>query len=445
MYRFAYGLLLIVASSHVWAQTPVTTELSLRQAVEMALSSSGNTSVRLAAEGTQTAAARTGQARSSLMPNLAITAGAQNFARNLGAQGLTGIELPFFLRLPERIGPVNVFDARAGARVNVLDLGALGRYRAARANEDVARAELADVRNRVASLVSRHYIAALRTLADLESANANIDLAEAVVRQTESQRAAGTGIGLDVTRARVQLANDQQRRLIAENNHSRARLELLRAIGLSLDTELKLTDRLVFQPVETGSLPETRNKAKADRPDVQAQARREEAAKQALRAVRAERAPSLAAFADYGAAGRLAGASTGVHTVGIAMELPILDGGRRSARAAESASQLRRETVRTRDLLEQVDLELRVAGDALRSAAEQVKTAQLGLSLAESELTQARRRFEAGVATSLEVVDAQTRLARARDNHVSALYSHSLARIDLEEAMGTLASGAPQP
>ena len=44
----------------------------------------------------------------------------------------------------------------------------------------------------------------------------------------------------------------------------------------------------------------------------------------------------------------------------------------------------------------------------------------------------------AGVATSLEVTDAQTRLSRARDNQTTALYHHAQARIDLGQATGAL-------
>jgi outer membrane protein TolC len=40
------------------------------------------------------------------------------------------------------------------------------------------------------------------------------------------------------------------------------------------------------------------------------------------------------------------------------------------------------------------------------------------------------------VASGLEVTDAQTRLARARDNHVEALFNYNQARIDLGQAMG---------
>ena len=104
------------------------------------------------------------------------------------------------------------------------------------------------------------------------------------------------------------------------------------------------------------------------------------------------------------------------------MRVPIFDGGRRDARRAEAASQYRQEKVQTSDLKEQIELDVRLALDALQSAEEQVKVAREGLELAENELAQARRRFDAGVADGLEVTDAQTRLERARDNQIAALY-----------------------
>jgi outer membrane protein TolC len=40
------------------------------------------------------------------------------------------------------------------------------------------------------------------------------------------------------------------------------------------------------------------------------------------------------------------------------------------------------------------------------------------------------------VTTSVEVTDAQTRLERARENRINALFSYNLARLDLHAAMG---------
>ena len=69
-----------------------------------------------------------------------------------------------------------------------------------------------------------------------------------------------------------------------------------------------------------------------------------------------------------------------------------------------------------------------------------MKVARDGLVLANDEMTQARRRYDAGVAIPLEVTDAQTRLARAQDNQTAALYKYNLARVDLAQAMGRIRS-----
>jgi len=172
------------------------------------------------------------------------------------------------------------------------------------------------------------------------------------------------------------------------------------------------------------------------RPDFHAQQERESNARLSASATKMERLPSLSAFGDYGPIGNGFGALVPTRTYGISLKVPIFDGGRRDARRVESDSQYRAEKIRTSDLKEQIDLDVRLALEDLTSANEQVKVAKEGLDLAENELAQARRRFDAGVAINLEVTDAQTRLERARDNQTAALYNHSLARIELAQAMG---------
>jgi outer membrane protein TolC len=97
---------------------------------------------------------------------------------------------------------------------------------------------------------------------------------------------------------------------------------------------------------------------------------------------------------------------------------------------------LRTEQLRTRDLEEQIELEVRLALNSLRSAQTQVETARQGLALAQDEVEQAQRRYRAGVAVPLEITDAQARLDRARDNQILALYTYNLARLDLAVATG---------
>jgi outer membrane protein TolC len=290
----------------------------------------------------------------------------------------------------------------------------------------------------VAARTARQYMTALRAAAQVEAAEANVKLAEALVQQASRVREAGNGTGIDVTRAQVQLADTQQRLQAARSQQTQANLSLLRTMGLSLDSDLDLTERLTYVPVDPISPAEAKSQAQKVRSDLLAQKEREEAARLALSASRMEHLPSLAAYGDYGTTGNSTQGLLPTRTYGLSMRVPVYEGGRRAAQTAENSAQYREQTIRTRDLNDEIDLEIRLALERLASAEQQLKTATAGLTLAETELEQANRRYVEGVTGSIEVTDAQTRLIRARDNRIDALFSHNLARIDLNYSMGSL-------
>jgi Outer membrane efflux protein len=72
----------------------------------------------------------------------------------------------------------------------------------------------------------------------------------------------------------------------------------------------------------------------------------------------------------------------------------------------------------------------------LHAAEQSVDVAELGLTLARQEVERARRRFETGVATNIEVITAQSDLARADDNRIQALYRFNQARAHLARSNG---------
>ncbi len=412
--------------------------LSLRRAIEIATSPEGNTSVQLSGEALKQAQSRAAEAKGALLPDLESSYTIRSQTENLAAMGLNQafhIPIPGFA-IPSLIGPFNTSDARITGSQTVFDFSSIRRFQASKTGISAAQGDVASTRQTVAAQVARAYLAAQKAQADVESADANVKLSEAVLAQAEHQKTAGTGTGIEVTRAKVQLANDRQHLLDTENQRRAANLKLLRAIGMRLDTDLRLTDKLEYAPVDAVTLEQARAEALEQRADLIAQQRRQEQARLSADATRMERLPSVSAFADYGTIGTGLENSAPTRTYGISVRVPIFDGGRRDARRAESASQYRQEQVRTTDIKEQVELDVRLALDELQSAADQVKVAREGLDLAEQELTQARRRYDAGVATGLEVTDAQTRLERARDNQTAAIYLYNVARVDLAQATG---------
>jgi outer membrane protein TolC len=410
--------------------------LDMKRALELALSREGSARIQIAEEGVKQSEARSAQARAALLPNLDAYTSYQNATRNLEAVGIQ-FNSPFpGVQIPTFVGPFSTFDLRGTARQSVFDLSSIRRYQAAKVGVSGARSERANTADQVAATVAKAYVAALRADADVEAVEANLRLAEEVMKLAESQKRAGTATGLDITRAEVQLANERQRLLVVQNDRRRAQLQLLRAIGLRLDVEVELTDKLNYVPVDEVALEEARKRAYAERSDLKAQLSREDSARLSASATKWERLPSVSAYADYGTTGLGVDDSLPTRTIGFSVNLPVFDGGRRDARRAESQSLYRQEAVRTRDLKDQIELELRVALDALESADEQVKVAREGLGLAEREYEHAKRRYESGVSSSIEVTDAQTRVERARDNATNALFNHNVARIDLALAQG---------
>lgn len=415
-----------------------TLPLTLKRAVEIALAPEGSPRVALAQESIKEAEAKKLEARGALLPDIESSLSDRRQTINLHAYGFNlAIPIQGFT-VPNIVGPFSVFDARATASQTVFDFSILKRYQQSKVNVEAVKFDFDATKNQVTDTVARAYLTALRADAALETAHANVDLSQALRTQAVQQKDAGTGTGLDVTRSDVQLANDKQRLVVAENDRRRAGLNLMRAMGLKLDAEISVTDKLDYKSADVGSIADALAAARQTRAELKAQKDREASAHLSYTAVRAERLPSVGASADYGSIGSKLYGAQPTYSYGLTVRVPVFDGGKRDARRAETLSQYRQEQTRTHDLEQQVELDVRLAFDSIRSAVTEIETAREGVTLSENELAQARRRYQGGVANPLEVTDAQTRLDRARDNLINALYDYNVARIDLATATGKI-------
>jgi outer membrane protein TolC len=435
--------LVVITPLAAWAQqtSPAVLQLSLKRAVEIALAPDGNNRVQLAAESIRIAEGRSAEARAAFLPTVDGTASYRNFTQNLAAFGISSqsFGLPgVILPIPTIVGPINVYDIRLSGSLNLFDFSSIRRYQAERAAVQAAKADAQGTKDQVADQVARAYMTVIRAEAGLEAAQTNVKLSEELLRLAQNQKTAGTGTGIEVVRAQSQLANDRQALEIARNDVDRDRLNLLRLMGVRLDGTVELSDRMTYTPIEVVSPEQGWKTAQDNRADLKAQQERENSARLSYSATKWESAPSIGASGDYGTIGAQTDHLLPTHTAQIALRVPIFDGGRRQARRAESLAEYHQEQIRARDLRQQAELEIRQALDAIRSAQAEVAAAEEGLKLADQELAQARRRYQAGVTTSVEVTDAQARLERARQNQVNALFNYNIARVDLSSATGTI-------
>ncbi len=414
--------------------------LTMKQAVEIATSKDGSVRVFFAREALRQARSRSAQSFAAFLPDIESSVQQRNMDINLAAQGFSSIHFPAGLpfAFPSLVGPFNVFDARATAQLSIFSLSDIRRYQASKATVRAAEADSDQATNDVSAQVARAYLAAQRSDAALAAADADVALAETLLKEAQDEKDAGMGTGIEVTRARVQLLNQTQQQLIARNDRHRQYWQLLRAMNVPVEVPVELDGVLGYHEDAAQSFDEAHKAALDHRADYKALQHREETARLTNSSVAFERLPSVAGFADYGANGSSIEHALPTRTYGVQVKVPIFDGGRRDERRVETQSQLRQASAQTEDLLRQIDLDIHLALDTIDSAAEQVKVAEQALGLAESELAQARRRNSAGVSTGIEVTDAQTRLTRARDNRIAALYAYNLARVDLAQATGTI-------
>ncbi len=181
--------------------------LSLKEAIQIALSQEGSAEVQVAEESIREVEARSQQSRAELLPHLGASVGYQNQTRNLEAMGLQPTSM---FRPPTRVGPFTTFDARANLTQTIFNLGSIRRFQASKAGVQVAETEKENIGERTAAQVARSYLEALRNRARLDAARANLELATALATLAENQKEAGIGTSIEVTRAQVQVSNEQQ-------------------------------------------------------------------------------------------------------------------------------------------------------------------------------------------------------------------------------------------
>ncbi len=337
-------------------------------------------------------------------------------------------------------GPVNTLDIRGRVQQNLLDFGAIGRVRSAQAQARSSSADADATAEQAATIATNAYVRAMRADADLRARQADTVLATELLGIARSQLQAGTGVGLDVTRARAQLAATRASFIASRNARDHARLDLLRSLALPLGTEIVLADSLSPTAARETLPDETTLVAQAinNRPDLLAEEERIRAAKQGLSAIKAERLPSLGLVADDGAIGKNGAKLLNTYTWGLQVSVPIFDGFRREARVQEQQAVVKEAEIRRRDLEQQAEVDVRGALLDLSNAREQLDAASERLRLAEQELIQARDRFNAGVAGNADVVNASLALTASRTLVNDAETAYQLARISLARATGSV-------
>lgn len=377
---------------------------------------------------------------SDLLPHLSATATQSAAQIDFASLGFR-FSIP---GVPKVVGPIGIFESGVYLSQSVFDFNAIQRARGAREDERAAQYSFKNARELVVLAVGNAYLVALAGAARVDTAEAEVQTAQALYDKASDQQKAGVSPAIDVLRARVELQSRQQQLIVARNDYAKQKLQLARVIGLPTGQEFKLTTKAPYEPLATAGLEEDLRRAYLSRPDYLAAVLQVRAAEERRRAATAEHYPTVDIGGDYGAAGVNIGNSHGVFQIGATLNIPITAGGKTHGDVLEAEAALRQSRQRLENLRGQIDYDVRTARLDLTAAADQVEVARSSVDLANQTLTQARDRFAAGVTDNLEVVEAQESLVAANESYISSLYAHNLAKVELAVAVGFAEEGVKQ-
>lgn len=403
---------------------PPLTLLTLADVVDRALCN--NPQTRLAWANARAQAAQVGVAQGAYLPTLAASAGVARIASDNGASlryGQASASLSASYLLYD-------FGGRAATLENARQLAAA----------------LASTQDATLQAV---FLAAVQAYYQWFAADAAVAAARESERASqESLKAAevryriGTGTPADRLQAQTAASQAVLARIQAEGGARTSRGVLANAMGLDAQQSPPLAPPAADAPGDdfTRDLDALIATARQARPDLAAAEAQVKAARAAIDAARASGMPTLSAtagssYSDTSVAGT--GAIRG-NSIGLALSVPLFTGFNAAYRARGAEAQFDAKAAQRDQLDKQVSLDVWRNYHALVTNTEAVRASANLVASAEASEQVAAGRYRAGVGGILDLLNAQSALAAARQQHIQALYNWRIAKVALAQAMGQL-------
>jgi outer membrane protein TolC len=247
----------------------------------------------------------------------------------------------------------------------------------------------------------------------------------------------------DLLQSEVELARGQQFVIQAENALELARSTFNTLLRQAVDTPVKLEDILDYKPFEI-SLEACQKTAVENRPEIKAYTYQLEQSKELVKVARSEYFPTISAVGHYERRGDKAGVS-GNPTydqgqenwyVGAMASWNFWEWGKTKDKVDEGRGRQNQVALAIDNIKDQITLQVRNVWLQLKEAEKVIAVARKAVEQAEENFRIVSERYKEQVATSTDVIDAQTLLTRAKSDLENALGDYNIAIARLEHAIG---------
>lgn len=279
---------------------------------------------------------------------------------------------------------------------------------------------------------------------------ATLEEAERSLRDAEALERAGVGTRFDVLQAQVDVANALQNLRNQESQQEIARRQLAERLNLNQSLTLAAADPVEVAGVWDLSLEETIVAAYRNRAELEQQLVQREIAERNRRAALAQLGPQLTFQTSYGLNNTLeSDPNSPSEEVGflsdfqaaLGLSMILFDGGAARAQARQAEANIAIAESNFANQRDQIRFNVEQAYAQLQSNFENIQTTALAVQQAVEALRLARLRFQAGVGTQTDVLQAQTALTQARFNNLQAILDYNRALASLQREVSNYPEG----
>ncbi|MFL5731306.1 MAG: TolC family protein [Cytophagaceae bacterium] len=273
----------------------------------------------------------------------------------------------------------------------------------------------------------------------------NVSRLDSMLKQTRAQYAAGFVEKIDADRLEVTYNNlytDMQK---FENLLGLSMVILHFQMGMPLDSAMVLTDKLAdlnFDTTET-ALPTKFDFSK--RVDYAALETQRKLQIYERKNVFAGYLPRLSAFATGGYTRQDKHVSNvfgnqwfNYSMLGVNLSVPIFDGLSKHYKAQQTKLNLVKTDNNLSALRNLIGLQIMQSNISLKNSLQTLASQKRNLELAQEVLRVTKIKYQAGVGSNIEVVNAEASFKEAQTNYFAALFDAVVAKVDLQKATGTL-------
>ncbi|MBI5601252.1 MAG: TolC family protein [Gemmatimonadetes bacterium] len=413
-----------------------TARLTVSIAIDRALAS--HPAVAFARASVDVAAADERQARAAWLPMVSLDGAVNKFQEPMIVYPLHRLDL----RNPP-VFDTDLSQVSLGASYTLFDFGARSaKAKAAASQRDAADASLGATEQQLIARTLGSYLRVLTARGVLDAENQRVAALAAEAQRARDRFAAGKTARLDTLRAAAELAVAAADRVASATNMELAEQDLARLMGVSFAA----VHGAALSSVQLGRLgAETSNdraamvaRAGSGNADLQAAARRADAAAASVGAAKAGRLPQFQATTAIVDRSNITGRWLSEWQVGVGMSWPLFTGGARTSavnRAAASSRAAQEQLRMTRLTTEQQVDDARAAFDASRARVDALDAAvQQATEVA--RITALAR--DVGDGTQTDYLIAEANLFRARSGLVQARHAAVAARVELARVLGEL-------